>query len=398
MSIEEQANGRWKVTVNVCAASGARRRVCRTYDTEAEAERQHELLARKPSDAHGRTVLDAVDRYLSIAGRELAPNTENTYRSTRDVYLAESWLGGRRLDQLESDDLTRFYSQVFDGSWRKGAPKVATSTVRKIHRLISVSLGDAPRSWIERNIARDVKVRGPKPKPSAADDYDLFDVARVLDAAHTDRDGKPAPDTGRDLTDLVQLAIATSAREGELAALRWRDIELGEGVITFHGSVSQRRRADGGGWHRKSTKTGRPRAMRIDDATTAMLAARYQRQAAQAERDGIDPDDLDRRAVLSLELELDLTSPSALGARWRRAADKAGIALRFHDLRHVSASEMSAAGVPVATATKRTGHSSDRMYFDTYGHHRADTDDLATAALGDTWQRIDAARGRKAKR
>jgi integrase len=120
-------------------------------------------------------------------------------------------------------------------------------------------------------------------------------------------------------------------------------------------------------------------------AALAMLEDRYRRQMAVAARIGVE--DIDDRAVFSRTLERDVTAPKWFQNRWRAAAAKAGVMLRFHDLRHISASEMMAANVPVPEASSRTGHASRKLFFDTYGHRRADADDAATTALADAWRR-----------
>ena len=43
-------------------------------------------------------------------------------------------------------------------------------------------------------------------------------------------------------------------------------------------------------------------------------------------------------------------------------------AVRFHDLRHLQASPLLAAGVPLAVVNKRLGHSSVQVTSDIYGH------------------------------
>lgn len=409
MAIKQLANGRYKVTVEA-AGNGRgpdRKRRTRTVDTRAEAEAKEAQLRRlTAANAHGRTVLDVVDRYLDLYGADLEPGTENTYRSTRDVYIAPTWLGRLELDEVDADELERFYAEVAAGrhSPARRPGKKSRSTVRKVHRLLSVSFG-AHRRWISPNPCLEARVRvGTKQAPSAADEYDLADVARTLDAAG--ETGKANGETaariielGVELAELVQFTLATGARAAEVAGLRWRDVELSTGVVGFAGSVTKKRRADGPGWARKSTKTGKPRKLRVDAACIAMLEARYARQIEQATEAGLDADDLERRAVWSLELERDYTSPAALGARWRRARDKVDeVGLTFHDLRHVNASEMSNAGVPVQAAIARTGHASARMYHDVYGHHRAETDDVAVDALGVTWSNVEAKRKAPARR
>jgi integrase len=400
MTIERQPNGRHKVTVYVSARRGEQRRVCRTVDTAEQAEALHRQLSRRDTGAHGRTVLDAVDRYLELYGAALEVSSETTYRSTRAVYVERTWLGRILLDQLEVDDLHRFYAEVFAGVHSNGKRRSARTAV-KVHRLISASIGDAISArWVSSNVCRDVKIRAPRDlraKPSAAEDYDLADVARVLDAFDLSR--APGRIAALELGDVVHAAIATGAREAELAGLRWRDVDLLAGVVAFHGAVGPKRKKPGAGgkrtkleWERKTTKTGKPRTMAVDDACRAMLEARYRRQVEQAEAAGLDADDLDDRAVFSAELELDYTSPRSIGARWRRAQKAAGVALTFHDLRHISASEMTAGGVPVTAATARTGHASKATFHDVYSHHRADLADVAVPVLAHTWERVRAAR------
>src|SRR6185312_7638558 len=57
--------------------------------------------------------------------------------------------------------------------------------------------------------------------------------------------------------------------------------------------------------------------------------------------------------------------------RFNAAPDRQGSpvpAIRFHDLRHLQASLLLAAGVPLAIVSKRLGHSSVQVTSDTYSH------------------------------
>jgi integrase len=405
------ANGRYKAIVDVGGREGERQRLTKTFDSEQAAVDWHALQKRRSPGDRRRTVLDAVDRYIERK-RGMAPSYVNTMLWTRDTYVAKSWLGEVALDDLDVDQLERFYVEVARGKHRParfaGQP-ASRSTVSKVHRLLRPALEGAKRAkWIATNPALDAELPDAfdKPRATAAEEYDLGDIARVLDASVQLSDspyagGKNAQrvlDLGVELADLVQIALATGARAGELAGLRWRDVGLVDGTVTFYGSISKPVRDSGRtGWVRKSTKTGKPRSMRIDDDAREALQARYSRQLERAREAGLDVGGLDRCAVFSLELERDYTSPAALGARWRRAVAKLDLdddepALRLHDLRHVNASEMRNGGVPDSAGMKRTGHASARMYADVYGHHRADSDDLATEVLRGTWRAVNGKR------
>jgi integrase len=382
--IEQTASGRYKVTVEVRQGRGQpRRRVSQTVDTADEATDLERRLGAVPAAGLTRTVADAVDLYVATYGPALAPNTERGYQGIRRRYIDGTALAAMPLHQLRPADLEDHYAQLFAGTYRPGASPLKLNTVRSVHRLVSVSLGKAKkRGWTDRNPAADAEVVGPASPPRAYEAYALDTVAKVLDAG------------GVELSDLVHVAIATGAREGELAGLRWCDVDLMTGAVMFAGSICRKRKVDGPGWMRKLPKSNRPRRVLVDEYALETLRERFTRHVAQIERDGNGVDDLDHRAVFSLDLEDDYTSPAGLGARWSRAAAKAGVSMRFHDLRHVNASELMAANVPAPNAARRNGWSSNRMFLEVYGHHRADADDAAVAALADTWQRIERARKR----
>ena len=61
---------------------------------------------------------------------------------------------------------------------------------------------------------------------------------------------------------------------------------------------------------------------------------------------------------------------SAYGTAWRATVKRAGLPVgtRFHDLRHVYASTLIAAGVHPKVLQERLGHASITETMDTYGH------------------------------
>jgi len=147
---------------------------------------------------------------------------------------------------------------------------------------------------------------------------------------------------------MVEAALATGARYGELCRLECRDFHPDSGTVSI-----------------RFTKTGRPRKV--------VLTSEGQRlfKALIAGRDGSDP--LIRR---------DDGLPFAEGHQARRmqdACERAGIkpAVGFHQLRHSFASLCVQAGMPLAYVAKALGHVSTAMVEKHYGH--LDEDDFAKA-------------------
>jgi integrase len=75
--------------------------------------------------------------------------------------------------------------------------------------------------------------------------------------------------------------------------------------------------------------------------------------------------------------------PSNLLKKFRQLLKKAGLPkIRFHDLRHTSASLMLNNGVDVLVASRRLGHSKPSLTLDVYGH-------LLTSVQYDVAEKID---------
>lgn len=127
----------------------------------------------------------------------------------------------------------------------------------------------------------------------------------------------------------VYLAAAlTGLRQGELLALRWRDIDWAAGVIRC-------RRAYTPGKFGTPKSRRASRAVPMADRLAAELERQYQRSAYRGD------DDL---ALCHPETGSTL-DPSKLRRRYKRALAAAGLReVRFHDLRHTFGTHMAAAG------------------------------------------------------
>jgi integrase len=124
----------------------------------------------------------------------------------------------------------------------------------------------------------------------------------------------------------ILAALQTGARRGELASLRWSDIDMKARTIAF-----------------AKTKNGERRVVPLTDTL---------REALQAL-----PRPLDPQAEVFPALSAD-----AVTIAFRRLTRDLGIPnLRFHDLRHDVASTLTMAGVPQRTVMEILGHKDPRM-------------------------------------
>ena len=140
---------------------------------------------------------------------------------------------------------------------------------------------------------------------------------------------------------LYLTAAMTGLRQGELLALRWRDIDWTAGKIrVMYGMRKKRRRRTKSRFSRRSVP--------MADRVAGELDGLFKTSAYQSE-DGLvfghphSGHPLDRTSVTT---------------RFQRVAKRAGIRgdVVFHDLRHTFGTMMAAAGVPLRTLQGWMGH------------------------------------------
>jgi integrase len=133
---------------------------------------------------------------------------------------------------------------------------------------------------------------------------------------------------------LVQLALETAMRRGELLNMRWRDVSIERRTL-----------------HIPVTKNGHARSIPLSTGALATLRTLSDREASGSER------------------ILPITRDAAKMA-WKRLVRRAGLVnLGFHDLRHEAISRFFEKGLNLAEVALISGHRDVRMLF-RYTHPR----------------------------
>ena len=160
-----------------------------------------------------------------------------------------------------------------------------------------------------------------------------------------------------------RLAAYTGARRGELLALRWSDVDADAREVTISGSaaVVEGQRVEG------TTKGGRSRVVGIDEETARALREHRRRQAAERLAAGaLWTGDGARVFVTETGEPL---YPDTVTALTTKLAARAGVPhCRLHDLRHLHATTLLLAGVPVHVVAARLGHADPAVTLRTYAH------------------------------
>jgi len=305
-----------------------------------------------------------VDRFLRVwldaARQTVKASTLKRYEDLVNLHLIPG-LGRHRLTALRPDHLVRFYAAKLEqinpktvGKGKAGRPYSA-STVHHMHAALHRAL-DRATVWghVARNVADAVDP--PRVPTVEIEPPSLDALVRLIDVAHQSEDRLAA---------LWTLAVYSGARQGELLALRWSDINPDVGTVTIRRAMERgaKGRAEIG---ETKTKNSRRTVTLPAEALTELRAHRI-RQNQERLRLGEAWEDGDLVFPSTVGTPLDQRNVIRLfkGALARASLPQS---TRFHDLRHASASIALAAGVDLKVISQRLGHSTITITADLYTH------------------------------
>ena len=304
--------------------------------TQQEVRRKLQVakaaIARGESAASGRLTLgDWLSEWLAAKAATVEPSSMAAYR-LRAARIRDA-LGAVRLASLTAADVRRFDTASLEAG-------LAPRTVRETHLLLGQVLQAAlDDGHLSRNVARVARLpMAPKGEPRALDESQ---AARLVAVARDDP-----------LEALWLLAVTIGARQGELLALTWADVDLAGGALTIrHGMQRPRRLA-----HPKSL-AGRRR----------VLLPALPRAALTRRRETVP--DASPGAYVFSGRKGGLLWQSTLHRQWKALAARAGLPpTKFHELRHTAATLMLRAGESPKVVAEILGHSDASLVLRLYGH------------------------------
>ena len=316
-------------------------------------------------------VLDEWIGHAETRGR--SPNTLHGYRS-KAVRIKAGPLGGIEASKLTTRDLDRWYDTLLAGG-------MSAATVMHHHRIVRAALNQAKRwKYIPQNPADDIHLesgrRAEMQVPTAVQGRAL-----ILRAT-----GTFSPDLGP----ILLFAMLTGMRRGELCGIQWSDIDWDGSRVTVRRSVWQ----IGSTWGLKDPKTHQVRTIALDPVAVSLLTARKTRAESEAATACV-PLSTDAFVWSTVADGLSPRTPNSLTRAFHRlcrtmetealAADPPRVEswqFRFHDLRHLSATEMVGQGMDPKTVAARLGHANPSVTLAVYAHAVEARDRDAADGLG----------------
>lgn len=348
-------------SVGVDPITGKRRQTRKRYATEREARDaltsvQHDVSTHTYIPKKRVTVEELCSDWLASL-HNARPTTLNAYRFSL-APLRE------RHGDLPAQQLTRAHLDRLLTDLRQGGVMPTPGGNRMRRAWSSRSLNKGVDAWravldyaIERRDLNHNPASGMKKVQRVRQEMQTYtpaEIQQVLQYADNDRIGH------------VWYLALSGLRRGELAGLRWSDVDFVAHTLTIRNNRVQ---AGAGNVLEGPTKTSSSRrTLPLDDVLLGVLR-RAQRAASSS--------------YVAVNEAGEPYTPDSLTRMWRKMTKAAGVRpIRLHDARHTAATAMHLRGVPLAVIAKWIGHADASTTARLYAHSQDDALKDAAGVLG----------------
>ena len=353
-----QRRGKWFYTLDVKdPATGTwRKKWSRAQATQTEAyEARVEALGRIQKGQWADPGRKTVGEYLEAwqAGRPvgfgLRATTANTYRY--QLQWAMPRIGHIKLRDLEPSHLRSLYRELLAGGG-KGGKALSVASVQGVHRCLHKAMQDAVEDGL---LVRNPLDRVKRPTADHRREVACWEVADALKFLAAIREER--------LYAMWLVFLTTGMRRGEVAGLRWKDVNLDAGRIAVR---NQRTCVN----HEVVTNDPKTSAssgtIAIDREVAAALRLHQLRRKEERLKAGAGWED---SGYVFVEPDGRPYHPQRITRMFQALSRDAAVPkVRLHDLRHTCATLLIEAGVPLKVVQERLRHASFATTADLYAH------------------------------
>lgn len=284
-----------------------------------------------------------------------------------------------KLCDIKTLHVLQYFNDIQDLEKRKAGKKEAysQSTLISLHKLLK-GIFDLAVTWNVIKVSPMAGLKYPKLKKKKADCYNEEEAITLFQSLERE----PLV-----FKTIVILATTTGLREGEISGLERKHIDLKTGVIQVEQQMIYTKQ---NGLQITDTKTDDGnRKISIPKLVVDLLKEVFKQSSIDRAKLGSlwkGWKDGDRQFVFNTSTGAPY-GPVYISGRWINFRNKAGLRrIKFHELRHTSASLLINKGVHAKVISERLGHSDIKITMNTYGHVFQKADHAAADMFDDIFQ------------
>jgi len=360
--LEKISKDSWTIIIEAGRdpATGKRKRIKKAFrGTKKEAEKE---LARMLTEIETGLYCEpsklSFGEYLKkwLADYAKVKTSPKTYSRYEEIILKSVIpnLGQVIVEKLKPLHLQSYYTKMLTEGRQDGSGGLSSTTVLKHHLILHKALESAVK-WqlVPRNVADAVEA--PKKAPT---EMAILSEEQVNEMIKLTLDSAYFPQ--------IVLAILTGMRRGEIYGLRWRDVDLVEGIITVR-QASQYTKEKGIFFKEPKTTSSR-RSLDVSDYVVTVLrkvkVEQNKCKLAYGEHYHEESGDL-----IFTQPDGRPQHPDSISSWFPEFIEKNGLPrVRFHDLRHSHASLLLKNGESLKLISERLGHAGVGITSDIYTH------------------------------
>ena len=284
-------------------------------------------------------------KYLEQKKTTLSPNTYVFYEMIIRTELIPMF-GNMKLKEIKTYHVQQFIQYLATEKKRNDGVEggISATTVRRYTTVLRSILTLAYKlDYIDEDVGSSRKIEFPKEAPTEIEVYTIEEVGEILKALETE----PI-----NIKTLVEIAIFTGMRRGEIVGLKWGDIDFENQKIHVKRSIYKTK--EGKAQEKDPKSKYGIRTISIPEHLCKTLVAYRAQQDRHISFLGDAWKNLD---YVFTEEDGYVMNPQTPTKQFSHFLRRHGIRhLKFHGLRHTSATMLLANGCDIKTVSTRLGH------------------------------------------
>ncbi|MFC2948580.1 site-specific integrase [Virgibacillus sediminis] len=316
----------------------------------------------------------------NVTEDDLAPRTKQEYINILNKRILPLY-GHMKLEHIKPIHVLNFVNSLKKDGARLDGKKgpLSSSSINNCYKAFNSILSFAKTmKWISDNPAEDIAI--PTVRHEETEIYSVKELLTFVEHLQT------LPFRWQVI---VALALSSSARQGEIAALEEKHVDFDRGGIHINQALTVKKEI---GVTLKETKNKRKRFVSLPEELMVLLKKIIHIRKQEDFKAGEYREWPGHLFLFTNEFGKPIR-PDSISQWWGRFMDSGEFKelglkrIRFHDLRHTSLTYLSSKGLRSKAVQNRAGHSRITTTFDIYGHGIDDDDQLAAAYIGEMFKK-----------